>query len=219
MPKWLWIGLLGVVLLAPGAAYWAWIWISNPVRPSDAAGAFQRLATVPLSEAERDNGVEVTATMPNSASWRRIIRNWGDPGYFIGAVAPGTSHYLYCLKNLGVHVEAKIGNQPLELETADVPYGYSIDCRPAGLLFRAPPGAVVQIHLAVAGRPGQTADLIVEPHWTVGTKDRLVGIGIEEQLHLRAVATALAIAGIIAISIAAFLFTHRPLSASRVKGD
>jgi hypothetical protein len=65
--------------------------------------------------------------------------------------------------------------------------------------------------MAVAGQANQTADLVVERYWTVGTKDRLVGIAIEEGLHLRAVATALGIAGIIAISIAAFLFSNHPL--------
>ena len=32
---------------------------------------------------------------------------WGDPGYFIGAVSPGPKHYMYCLKDLSVLVEAK----------------------------------------------------------------------------------------------------------------
>ena len=90
MPKWLWVGLLGTALLAPAALYWAWIWISDPVRPDDVEAAFQRLATVPLSAAAPAQGVELSVTIPNNASWRRIVRNWGDPGYFIGAVSPGS---------------------------------------------------------------------------------------------------------------------------------
>ena len=211
MPKWLWIALLGVALLLPGALYWVWSWISDPVRASDTRSAFQRLAEVRLSEAVGDRGVEITATIPSDASWRRVIRNWGDPGYFIGAVLPGPSHYMYCLRDLGARVEARIGDQLVNLETADVPYGYSTDCRPAGLSFRAPPGSVVRIHVTVARLPRQASDLVVEPYWTVGTKDRLVGIGIEEQLHLRALTTALGVAGIITILIAAFLFSHRTL--------
>jgi len=65
--------------------------------------------------------------------------------------------------------------------------------------------------VTVTSLPRQAADLVVEPHWAIGTKDRLVGIGIEEQFHLRALTTALGLAGIIAISIAAFLFSHRTL--------
>jgi hypothetical protein len=211
MLKWLWVGLLGLALLIPAALYWAWIWINDPVRPADTRPAFQRLAEVPISQAVGDGGVEITATIPSDASWRRVIRNWGDPGYIIGAVAPGPRQYMYCLKDLGVRVEARIGDQPVDLETADVPYGYSTDCRPVGLSFRAPPGSVVKIHVTVTRLPRQAADLVVEPHWTIGTKDRLVGIGIEEQLHLRALTTALGVAGIIAIAFAVFLFSHRPL--------
>src|SRR4051812_35234941 len=85
----------------------------------------------------------------------------------------------------------------------------SIADRPA--CYFAQPGGVVKIHLAVAGQPRHQADLVVEPYWTAGTKDRLVGIGIEEDPHLRAVATTMGVAGIIAISIAAFLLSHGPL--------
>ena len=212
MPKWLWVGVLGLALLAPAALYWAWIWISDPVQPADALVAFRRLAGVPLSQAESHRGAEITATIPSDASWRRIVRHWGDPGYIIGAASPGSRHYMYCLKDLSVHVQARIGDKPVDLETAEyAPYGYSLDCRPAGLRFRAPQGAVVQIRFETAGHSHQAADLVVEPYWTAGTKDRLVGISIQEDLHVRALATALGVAGIIAISVAAFLFSHRPL--------
>jgi len=173
--------------------------------------AFKRLATVPLSRATSNQGLEIMATIPNDASWRRIVRNWGDPGYFIGAASPGPRNYLYCLKDLGVHVEAQIGNQPVDLETADAPYGYSADCRPVGMQFRAPVGAVVRIRLTVTGRSLPVADLVVEPYWTTGTKDRLVGMAMEEKLHKRTLATGLAVAGIIAMCIAIFLFSHRPV--------
>jgi hypothetical protein len=215
MPKWSWVGLLGVALVAPAALYWAWIWISDPVRPADVGVAFQRLLAVPLSRADGDRSVEVTVTTPNDASWRRIIRNWGDPGYFIGAVSPGPRHYMYCLDDLGIHVKVTTGDRPVSLETADVPYGYSVECRPAGLVFKVPPGTAFKIRMAVAGHPRQTADLVVEPYWTVGTKDRLVGIGIEEQLHLSVLASALGAAGTIMIAIAILLFLYRPVRLAR----
>ncbi len=214
MLKGLWVGLLGVVLLLPAALYWACIWISDPVRPADVRTAFQRLASVPLSQAAGDLGVEVTATIPNDASWMRIIRNWGDPGYLIGAVAPGPRHYMYCLKDLGVRVEVRIGDQLVGLETAGVPYGYSIDCEPAGLIFRAPPGAVVKIRLAVTGQPRQAVDLVVQPYWRGEVKDHLVGVYIDEDLHIQALVSTSGAAGILAIAFAAFLFSHRPAQPS-----
>jgi hypothetical protein len=209
MLKWLWLGLLGVALLAPAAVYWSWIWVSDPVRPADERSAFQRLASVPLSQAASDVGVEITAVIPDDPSWKRVIHNWGDPGFFIGAVLPGSSQRIYCLRDLGTRVEARIGVNPLDLEAADAPYGYSADCPHAGLSFRAPPGSLVRIHVTVASLPPQWPVLVVEPHWTVGTKDRLVGIAIDRQLHLQAVTTALGVAGIATILLAAYLFSHR----------
>jgi hypothetical protein len=209
VPKWLWIALLGVALLFPGARYWVDVWISDPVRPADGPIAFQRLAEIPLSEAVRDRGVEFTVAIPSDAAWRRVIRWWGDPGYFIGIVSPGPKSRVDSLQELGAHAEARIGGQPVPLETAFAPYGYSTDGRPAGLSFQAPPGAVVRIHVTVAKLPVPASDLVVEPHWTVGTKDHLVGIAIEKQLHLRALATASVVTGVITILIAAFLFSRR----------
>jgi len=204
----LWVGVLGLVLLAPGALFWGWIWTSDPVRPADVRFAFRRLATVPLSQA--GGTADTAVTIPSDPSWRRIIRNWGDPGYIVGAVSRGPNHHMYCLKDLSVRVQARAGDKPVGLEPAEyAPYGYSADCSPAGLRFRAAPGTVVTIRLAAAGRSDLAADLIVEPYWTVGTKDHLVGISIEKDLHLRAIANALGGAGIIAISFAFLPFARR----------
>jgi hypothetical protein len=118
---------------------------------------------------------------------------------------------MYCLKDLGVHVQARIGDQPVILETAEyAPYGYSLDCQPAGLRFRAPQGAVVQIRFESVRHSHRTANLVVEPYWTAGTKDRLVGISIQQDLHVRALATMLGVVGLVMIAVAAFLFSHRP---------
>lgn len=207
MPKWLWITLIGVALLLPRALYWCSMWISDPVTTADTRTAFRRLAAVRLDAAVGSRGVDITATTPSDASWRRVVRNWGDPGYFIGVVLPRPRTYMYCLQDLGARVEARIGDQPVDLETAYVPYGYSSDCQPAGLLFRAPPGSVVRIHVTVARLPSHAADLVVEPYWAGETKDRLVGTALDDDL--REITTALGVAGIGAILIAAFLFSRR----------
>ena len=119
---------------------------------------------------------------------------------------------MYCLKDFGVRVQARIGDQPVNLETAQyAPYGYLLDCEPAGLRFRAPQGAVVQIRVEAVSDSHPTADLVVEPYWTAGTKDRLVGISIQQDLHVRALATILGIVGLVTIMVALFLFSHRPI--------
>ena len=115
MPRWLWIGLLGVALFVPAALYW--VWIFDQVRPADLGTAFQRFAAVPLNRAMGERGVDVEVAIPDDVSWRRVIRNWGDPGFIIGVVSPGPRHYMYCLKDLGVHLEARIADQPIGLET------------------------------------------------------------------------------------------------------
>src|SRR5579872_3242003 len=128
MPKWLWIGLLGVALLVPAGLYWAWIWISDPVRPADALVAFDRLAALPLEQAEGNRTGEIRVTIPSNASWRRIVHHWGEPGYIIAVASPGPGHQMYCLKDLGIHAQAEIGGEPLELQTAEyAPYGYSLN--------------------------------------------------------------------------------------------
>jgi hypothetical protein len=214
MPKWLWVGLLGVALLLPAALYWGWVWIADPVRPADARRAFQRLASVPLSQAVAGLGAEIEVTIPSDASWMRVLRNWGDPGYFIGAEIRGSREFAYCLQDLEARVKARIGDTPLDLEEAYAPYGFSAGCVMPGFSFRAPPGSVVRIHVTVAKLPSQPVELIVEPHWSSGTKDHLVGLAIERQFHVREVTIALGVAGIITILIAAYLFARGPARTS-----
>jgi hypothetical protein len=216
--KWLWVGTLGMALLLPAVLYWGRVWISDPVRTPDAHTAFQRLASVPISQAERDAGTEITAVIPNDVSWRRIIRDWGDPGYFIGAVAPDRTDYIYCLQGLGAKVEATIGDRPLALEPAFVPYLYSVDCPPAhaGLMFRAPPGAVVKIHVTVIGQHHQLADLVVQPYWRGEAKDRLVGVYMRDDLQ--PIVNKLGLGGLITIAVAVLLFLRRPHQPFAAKG-
>jgi hypothetical protein len=210
MPKWFWVGLLGAALLLPAALYWGWIWLADPVRPADERRAFQRLASVPLSQAAAGLGAEIEVTIPSDTSWLRVLRNWGDPGYFIGAETNGSRDFAYCLQDLEARVEARIGDTLLDIEKAYAPYGFSAGCEMPGFSFRAPPGSVVRIHVTVAKLPSQPVELIVRPHWTHGTKDRLVGLAIEQQFHVCELTIALGVAGIITILIAAYLFAHRP---------
>ena len=187
-----------------------WIWRAYPLHTGDDRIAFERLADVPLGQMESQEAVDVTVTIPNSAVWRRIKRSWGDPGYIIAVVSPGPRQYLYCLEKLGLRISAALDFEQLNLRTAEYPpYGYSIDCKPAGLQFRAPEGATVQIHVAGDHRRfAHPANLIVEPYWTVGTKDHLVSVAFEEQFHLRGVASFTAVAGAAMLACALWLFAR-----------
>lgn len=49
--------------------------------------------------------------------------------------------------------------------------------------------STVRVHVvARAKRPNRVADLIIEPNGTVGTKDHLVGVALNEEWHLRMIA-------------------------------
>jgi hypothetical protein len=166
-------------------------------------------SSVPIDQAEREGGTEIIATIPNSVSWRRVIREWGDPGFFIGAVPQNGFETVYCLQGLGAKVEATIGDRPLALEPAFPPYLYTADCSSGqfGLMFRAPPGAVVKIHVTAINPNNNLANLIVEPSWS-NTKDRIVGLDLHEDLlHF---VSKLAVGGLIAIAIAVLLYLRRP---------
>lgn len=188
-----------------------WIFRAYPLHAGDAAAAFQRLAEVPLDQLESQGLQDVVVTAPSSAVWKRIRRTWGDPGYIIAVVSPGPRQYLFCLEKLDLRISVALDSQQLELRTAEYPpYGYSANCKPVGLQFRAPEGATVRIR--VAGGLGQVprpANLVVEPYWTTGAKDHLVGVAIEEQSHLRAVAAFSAVVGAAMLACGLWLFARR----------
>lgn len=211
MPRWLWVGLIGILLFAPGAWYWLWVWISDPVRTADTSVAFERLAEVPLNRADGGAVVEFTTTTPSGRIWNRITRDWGAPEFIIAAVSAGPKGDMHCLSELGVQVEATVGGQPIRLAAAErAPYGYSLRCHPAGLRFQTPPGTALRIRFQVSGKPRGMIDLIVEPYWGWNMKDRLVGLAIEEELHnVREITTAVGLAGLGLVTWASFLFSRR----------
>ena len=206
----LWVAMFGLLLLAPAVWYWVWIWIADPVRPSDVYVAFARLAEVSLKQVENDGSSHLTITIPDNSVWRRIRHNWGDPGYIILASPPGQKHQLYCLNDLGLGVDVEENGRPINLETAEYPpYGYSANCKPAGLQFRAPPGATLRINIIAKDRFTGVANLIIEPYWTANTKDHLVGVSFQADLHIRTVVNTLAVVGLATISLTALLLFLR----------
>jgi hypothetical protein len=203
----LWLGAFGLLLVSAAL----WISKSYPLHREDVSIAFARLAEVPLNQVEGQGSVDLTLSTPNNAAWTRIRDSWGDPGYIVAAVSPGSRRDMYCLQKLDLNIRVTIGAHEVSLGTAEYPpYGYSADCKPVGVQFRAPAGAMVRIQVAgQRGRFNCPADLIIEPYWTVGTKDHLVGAALEQQFHLRTVASFLALAGGATLVGALWLFVRR----------
>ena len=77
-----------------------------------------------------------------------------------------------------------------------------------GLSFRAVPGSTIRIE--VNAKPKlevPDGDLTITPHWATATKDRLVGIAIEEEIT--PYFEFLAVCGIVAVLFAAALVFRR----------
>lgn len=144
--------------------------------------------------------------IPSGSSWNRIARNWGTPPYIIAAATPEPSRHMYCLNEVVADVRVKVANEPVRVQTARyAPYSYTLECTPAGLQFRAPLGAPVQITFAPKDNFSPPADLVVLPYWTFGVKDRLVGLSIEHDFHVQTLATVAVLMGLILFSAATFV--------------
>lgn len=99
---------------------------------------------------------------------------------------------MYCLSQLGLTASVTAKGVPVNTETANQPpYGYSanLSCTQLGVRFAALPGERLQI--VITGQPDHVIEgdrIAVVPYWAGETKDRLVGIALEEEfegLHLK----------------------------------
>ena len=88
-------------------------------------------------------------------------------------------------------------------------YGYSAECPSYGLTFRAPPGFGIRLHIVAQGHSEMPAgDLVVTGYWTGETKDRLVGLQLDQELQR--ILDLIAIGGILMIISACIGFRARP---------
>jgi len=63
-------------------------------------------------------------------------------------------------------------------------YGYSTECPNVGVKFHAEGGDVLDVAVGVpAAAAAQPDDLILIADWGTKTKDRLVGVGIDEDIR------------------------------------
>ena len=180
MAKWILL-TIGLLLLIPEG----WYLIRNPIRPNDTSAAFRNLAEVPAWELRQKHIVSVSVTMPDDAVWRRIRRSWGDPAYEIALVS-SLNERQYCFD--GISVSAVERGRQQRLEQAGWMYGFGSDdsvpqqCQSAGQEFHAAPGSVVDVTLKAA-QVGPGEMIVVRPVWD-NTKDKLVGVGLDEDIRL-----------------------------------
>lgn len=200
----LWLAALGILFLLPII----WRWISAPLKLGKEQVAFANFARASLRDVTPQRAVDLSVTIPDNALWKKIIREWGDPGYLIAAVSPERK-LMYCFDRIGLSIQAAIHGKRILLEPASEPlYGYSTECEADGLKFRVRPGTTVNIHVSANGsRDTPPGDLIVTGYWTAKTKDHLVGLAIDREL--RPLQNLSAIGGAAMLAFAAWLFVRR----------
>jgi hypothetical protein len=208
MTKWILLAV-GLLLLLPEA----WYLISDPIRPNDAAVAFKDLAEIPAFQLREQHSVNLTVTAPNDPAWKRIRRSWGEPDYAIVHVGRNSlvGAYQHCFDAVSVGVTQ--GESQLSLEDSGPIYGFSTDsdgfpplCKSLGKKFRVRPGSAVQIDItAQSDQLTSDTKVIVRPVWDY-TKDKLVGVAIDEDLRL--IVKWLAVFGLAIMLLAGLLFVH-----------
>jgi hypothetical protein len=197
------VAVVALGLLLPSV----WYLSSDSLRRGEEQAAFERVATVPLNQVESLGSLDLTVKVPDDADRRRIRRFWGDPGYLIAAVSD--RKHIYCFERLGLTIQARVLADKIALEAAKEPlYGYSAECQSDGLKFRAPPGATLQLHVVAEGdRDLPSGNLIVTGYWTGETKDRIVGMDLDDDL--RKLSRLIAISGGVMLVCAAWLFARQ----------
>ena len=196
------IGLIvfGGVILIPGG-----VWFSTSgtrLRKNDDAIALQPLIRIPLASLH-EQPATMTLTIPESAQWTRIRRAWGEPEFVVSASEP-TGRSVMCLSSLPVRIEmADTNGSAIHLQAGPGPYGYSDYCSNSSLRFQAAGGSVLALRItSVGGRPVPAGDVIVVADWW-NTKDKLVGVGLDEDVGF--FLKRLSLAGILFIAAGATL--------------
>jgi hypothetical protein len=207
----LWLAIVGFVLVAPGVA---WL-CSFRLNRDDLRVAFTKGVRIPLDHLERVHSAAINVTIPDSEQWRRIRRAWGDPGYVLAAASRPERDLFYCFEGLGIRAEVMRGETRIPLETAIYPpYGFSSECNANGLKFHVPPGSELTIRVSAwPQHPLPAGELILMTYWDWGTKDRIVGVMLDEELG-KGLRVTSAI-GLIMILSAGCLVARRNISSRR----
>jgi hypothetical protein len=201
MKRWA-IGLLvlGGGMLIPGGV---WFCTSRlRLTNNDDAIALQPLIRIPFASLH-DQPLTAMLAIPNSAQWARIRRIWGEPELVISASYP-TGRTLMCLPSLPLRIAVADANgTAIRLQSGPSPYGFSDSCSGSSLRFQTKGGSVLTLTITkVDSRPVPAGDVIVVADWW-NTKDKLVGVALDEQIG--GLLKRLSMAGILFIALGAML--------------
>jgi hypothetical protein len=174
------VGLLGLLTLAAGGFLTSKR--LQDLSQADASAALANLADVQLDRIAATDPLAISVVIPSTPQWARIRRSWGEPDFLIAAVSPVKS-FCYCLAKLPVTITVADNADQIPRPPAGPPYAYSADCPTSTLKFKAAPGTKLTVSVAKNGtQPLPPGDLIIVGSWW-NTKDKLVGIAVDEQLR------------------------------------
>lgn len=171
-----WAGAIGCLLSVP------WIlWHAGPathLSKNDEAVALRPLLQIPLDQ----GAVRATFTVPESPTWTRIRKVWGEPEFVISEVSR-TGMLALCLPDMPLRIELNDTNgSMIPLRPGSAPYGYSVDCAQSSLRFNAKFATELEISVAGTATEGTSiAKLIVIADW-FDTKDRIVGNALNKEI-------------------------------------
>ena len=182
MTKWILL-IFGLLLLVSGTC--AWDWLSLRPYPGDADLAFEPLARVPISQINGQKSLKLSFTAPKSAAWERIRRSWGNPEFVIAAVTKAPE-LQYCFD--AISVTRVDGPELNTLPLSDTIYGYGTfyrpSCQSGGRRLSLEPCQTAKVTLIISDNTvPSSAEIIVAPVWPF-TKDKLVGVGLDEDLRI-----------------------------------
>jgi hypothetical protein len=174
------VGLVGLLTLAAGG-FLAFTRLQD-LSQADASAALANLADVQLDRIAATDPPAISVVIPKTPQWARIRRKWGEPDFLIAAVSPVKS-FCYCIAKLPMRVTVADNADQIPRQPAGPPYAYSADCPASTLKFSAAPGTNVIVSVAKNGtQPLPAGDLIIVGSWW-NTKDKLVGIAVDEELR------------------------------------
>jgi hypothetical protein len=175
----LWLTVTGSVLLIPGILWFA----TSGMRVSnhDAWLALDPITRIPLDGVGKGPS-SATLTVPNTVRWKKIRKVWGEPEFVISVVEP-TGRSTLCLPEMPLRIElSDPTGRIIRLRPSASPYGYSSDCESSSLRFQADPGSELTLKVIETGvRTVPAGYLIIVGDW-FHTKDKLVGVDLDEDI-------------------------------------
>ena len=194
------LAILGILILIPSALLLGLLF--GRLRDEDPSVALAPLARVPLARVGKQYAMQVV--VPDTDQWRRIRRSWGEPDLIVAALS--NEGGAWCLADLATAVDVTSRGTLIPLKRAAAGYGHAGDCELSSFTFRAPPAGELLVKVTKRDQlPWPTGDLVVRCDWR-NTKDKLVGISIENDLQkLHPSAGAGAIIGLLLLALASDL--------------